>query len=76
MAKTSGGVEASLVSQNGQNVVSPDEFLEMKIGGPDRRGLSHDYPATGKNVFPHLRQLCSNLSQIRLTSLFAPTPHF
>ena len=54
----------------------PDEFLEKKIGGPHRRGVSHDYPATSENVFPHLGHLCSNLSRIPLTSLFAPTPHF
>ena len=54
----------------------PDEFLEKKIGGADRRGLSHDYPATGKHVFPHLGHVCANLSRIPLTSLFAATWHF
>jgi hypothetical protein len=33
MAKTSGGVEASLVSQNGQNVVSLANLVKWKSAG-------------------------------------------
>ena len=54
----------------------PDELLEMKIGGLDRCGFSHDHPATAKNVLPHLGHLCSNLSWIPLASLFAALWHF
>ena len=76
MAKTSGGVEASLFSQNGQNVASLVNLLETKIRRLHGRGISHDYPAAGKDVFPHLGHVCANLSRIPLTSLFAATWHF
>ena len=33
----------------------PHESLELKIRGPYRVSLGHDYPAASKNVFAHLR---------------------
>ncbi len=55
MAKTSGGGSALVGFAEWAEHRFPHESLEVKIRGPYRVGLGHDYPAASKNIFAHLR---------------------
>lgn len=57
MAKTSGGVEASLGLTEWTKCRLPAEPRKMKVRRLDDCGLRHDHPATGKDVLPHFGHL-------------------
>ena len=76
MAKTSGGVEASLVSQNGQNVVSLANLLKWKSEG---RTAVVSAMITHRPVNTSLRiwDTCVSAALwIPLTGLFVRPRHF